>query len=199
MMRGSHAITYFSIFKTLPLAAQNQLIHHQNYHGDLVDFHQERQIMALKKEIEGLKLANHDLAWVGLKMWVHMAIFESDLEDLTMTTFLSFSPLESPSVWLVLCRSLDKVPFLPPSFLSLTPLLNSGDTKISEQSNSLTSPLLFPILLLLTPTFSLTVLSFHLFSWLVVSISLTITLLPKPSPSFRSSLLLTQSSSSSSP
>lgn len=54
--------------------------------------------MALKKEIEGLKLANHDLGWVGLKIWIHMAIFESDLEDLTTTTFLSFSPLESPSV-----------------------------------------------------------------------------------------------------
>ena len=62
------------------LEAQAQVIQHEVYHGELVDLYQERQIQALKKEIEELKAANQQLAQVGLKMWVSNGIVCRDLE-----------------------------------------------------------------------------------------------------------------------
>ena len=52
------------------LEAQAQVIQHEVYHGGLVDLYQERQIQALKKEVEELKAANQQLAQVGIKTWV---------------------------------------------------------------------------------------------------------------------------------
>ena len=62
------------------LEAQAQVIQHEVYHGGLVDLYQERQIQALRKEVEELKAANQQLAQVGIKMWVSNAIVHWDLE-----------------------------------------------------------------------------------------------------------------------
>ena len=49
------------------LEAQAQVIQHEVYHGGLVDLYQERQIQALRKEVEELKTVNVELAHVGIK------------------------------------------------------------------------------------------------------------------------------------
>ena len=62
------------------LEAQVQVVQHKVYHSGLVDLYQERQIQVLWKEVEDLKLANQQLAQVGIKTWVSNAIICRNLE-----------------------------------------------------------------------------------------------------------------------
>ena len=77
------------------LEAQAQVIQHKVYHGGLVDLFQERQIQALRKEVEELKAANQQLAQVGIKTWVSNGIVRWDLEHFIGAHY--FSLLQSLS------------------------------------------------------------------------------------------------------
>ena len=55
----------------------------------MVDLYQERQIQALRKEVEELKAANQQLAQVGLKMWVSNGIVHRDLEHFIRAHYFS--------------------------------------------------------------------------------------------------------------
>ena len=57
--------------------------------------YQERQIQALRKEVEELKAANQQLAQVGLKTWVSNGIVQWDLEHFIRAHY--FSLLQSLS------------------------------------------------------------------------------------------------------
>ena len=107
------------------LEAQAQVIQHKVYHGGLVDLYQKRQIQALKKEIEELKVANQQLAQVGIKMWVSNTIVRWDLEHFIGAHY--FSLLQSLGKTLLgACPEGELrsgVPLPPPSPLSL-PLRN---------------------------------------------------------------------------